>query len=179
MPSLSLIESKTLTSTAAVVTFSNIPQTYDDLILYQNSRLTFDSHFFKIWFNGDGTSTPPTSTEYHSVYLWSWDTGSYCYFSTSNNNFWSLGNTYGSYGANTFNFGKFYLYNYSNSTLKKSAWNDSGEVNTTNAPPYGIHGGWWDSTSTVTSLSISPNAVTPGTNGYAAGSSFRLYGIKG
>jgi len=176
MPAASLkhIQTITLASPASTVTFTNIPQTYNDLVVFQNIRLTGDSHFYRTWFNGTDGNPPPTSTQYQWVYLWSWDTGSYCYFSNNSDAFGQLGNTYNSYGANTFNFGQFYVQNYSSTTLKKSVWSDSAEVNTTNAPPYGIHGGYWDNTSAITSMTFRENG---GTITYAAGSTFRLYGL--
>lgn len=164
------IASQTLSSAAASVTFSGIPQNYTDLRIAIQARSTAAGNgreSFRIRFNGDtgsnysatwivGNGTSAGSSRNSS------QTYAYAMFQESNS-------TSTAYGMNTLD-----IMNYSNSTtyktgLTRSSYNLLGNTEDCSA----AHVFLWRSTSAITSIEFSTDA----SGGFSSGSTFNLYGI--
>jgi hypothetical protein len=164
-----LINSNTLASSAASVTFSSIPATYTDLVLRISARsdraATFDWIFMTI--NGittntysntslDGSGTSAASNQlsnrtYATIqYVVDGDTAT----------------------ANTFGSTEIYIPSYTASQNKPFSAFGAQENNTTAA--YMIaNAGLWRNTAAITELKLETNAQL-----WVSGSSFYLYGIS-
>ena len=163
------IASTTLSTSAASVTFSSIPQTYTDLVLKYSVRsdlggagnfgtdlkLTINSSTANqsgtILFGGSGTGS---------------GTGSYRDTIIG-------GSTGNDTTSNTFAWGELYLPNYAGSNNKPFSSETHRENNAANGAVKNIIANLWSQTAAITSLAIS------GVSGnFVSGSSFHLYGIK-
>lgn len=166
-----LIESKTLTATAASVTFATIPQTYTDLVLkfscrststagadiYANLRIQFNSDTGN---NYDGRLTFGTGST----------AGSGSYTSQSGNLFsYANGNVT---TANTFSNGEVYIPNYTGSNKKVSFVDCVIENNATVGFP-NFSAEIWTGTSAITTIDVVSIYGL-----HTANSNFYLYGIK-
>jgi len=154
------IATTTLTSNSTNVTFSNIPQTYTDLVLIINSYCVGATALDVAWrANGD-------SGNYYSGTRLMSDNVPY----TDRNSNTNAGNAVGIF--NDWSVTRGYFMNYSNTTTYKTALFRS------DAKGYAVYTGvtMWRSTSAITSLTF----IQPfGQSGqYASGSTFTLYGIK-
>jgi hypothetical protein len=151
------IETQTLTSTTTSVTFSSIPQTYTDLIVIYNGTSAIQN--FPIRFNSD------TGSNYS--YIRMFGDGSSTYSDNGRNL------TYGSLGIisseRTFVIGQ--IFNYSNTTTRKSLLSRSGYTGTGYVSFYCS---LWRNTNAITSITL-----LGGTGGqsFSVGSTFTLYGI--
>jgi hypothetical protein len=166
-PTIELIESITLSSDTANVTFSSIPQDYDDLYITCFSRTTrsssndgviarfngaaSDTNHSSRSIVGDGSSTYSFSQAYVRV--------GYATAATT------LANTFGS--------SEMYITGYSGSNVKSMSSFGAQENNTT-ASDMGATAGLWNSTDPISSIEIRP---LTGPN-FTASSTFELYGIK-
>lgn len=161
------IASVTLTGTQQTVTFSSIPQTYTDLVLYmapaQNSG-TFGQLDCLINLNGD------TGSNYSRVYISGNGSAvdrSFVPNATAGTAGNITGQTLGK-GVATVNF-----MNYSSTSIHKtflvrgSFAPGSSEIDTL----------IWRNTAAVTSISLKPNQIY-NTEQFISGSTFSLYGIK-
>ena len=164
---MKLIESKTLASTATSITFTSIPQTFTDLVVFYNLRdananagnLIF-GHY--ISFNG---STSNFTQRYISVLTASLGSG------TTPARF--LGWHPDRDGtANTFCNSAIYIPNYAGNTNKSYSVESTSEANSSRLA-HTILAGLWSDTSAITSLTLSSD--TGGT--FAIGSLISLYGI--
>jgi len=168
MATYELIETITLGSNAASVTFSDIPQTYTDLKILISVRSTYASTSGILWlrFNGDsGTNYPFRRLE---------GSGSAVSSNGTTAGQIGIGRTTGSTAtANTFSNTEVYIPNYTGSTYKSVSSTAASENNAV-AAQITATAGLWNNTSAITSLSVldgeSSNLVT--------NSSFSLYGIK-
>jgi|LakMenEpi03Aug12_release.lakeMendotaPanAssembly.Ray.scaffolds.fasta_scaffold491268_2 hypothetical protein len=159
----SLIQSTVLTGNQTSITFSSIPQTFTDLVLVINAKNdTLTNN--EIRFNGD------TATNYSITALYGNGTSA---ASTRETN-----NSYGSIDMNAYMGTTDFSYNniiqindYANSTTYKTY------LARANSASYAVDAivGLWRSTAAITSFAI---LTTTGTRNYAAGSTFRLYGIQ-
>ena len=163
-----LIASNTLSSSAASVTFSAIPNTYTDLVLRISAR------------TDSGGAISSGNIQMNSV------TGTYSYtFVRGDGASASSGNDSASYSgwylaainggtatSSSFSSHEFYLPNYAGSTAKPVGQFSATETNATTAYIFGV-AGLCSSTAAVSSLTIATNA-----NNFVSGSSFFLYGIK-
>jgi hypothetical protein len=165
-----LITSNTLSTTASSVTFSSIPSTYTDLLVFISARsgasATSDkiimkpnnssSLTFKVLVNEDGTPQSYTQASYGGV-------GGL------------IGYTPGA-NATTSTFGNFnvYLPNYANTSYEKSYSVDSVSENNVTAGLAWLSGTLYASTSAISSLVFTLDSG----NSFATNSSFYLYGIK-
>lgn len=157
------IQSIALTAATSSVTFSNIDQSYTDLVIVTNFALTNNDvfgHYVQV--NGD------TGNNYSRTVLYG--TGSAagsarqanvnsCYFGTWNDNMDTTDRA-----ATTIFFN-----DYSNATTYKTImgrWNVASKET-------GAGVGTWRNTAAITSIKIEANSTT-----YIAGSTFDLYGIK-
>jgi hypothetical protein len=150
------IATTTLGSAAASYTFSSIPSTYTDLVLIGSIKYTVSGDYSKLTFNGD------TATNYSSTYLIG--NGS----AASSGRTTSQASINVAYDANNETFTDiFNVQNYANSTTYKTVLNRHSVAGTRAEALVGL----WRSTSAITSLTLTANT------GYAAGSTFTLYGI--
>ena len=168
------IASTTLSTTAASVTFSSIPQTYTDLVLrwsgrsdtagtgYQNTKITLNgltsgTLTSQTWLQNlaGAASSNRWSTAYPGYFWWEFQTPS------------------AGWTSNTFSSYELYLPNYTSSTSKPSSVYGVAENNTTD--PY-----WMIASAnlTATTSAISEIAVAVTSGNFVAGSTFHLYGIK-
>lgn len=164
-PTIELIESITLSSSAANVTFSNIPQDYDDLLLVMSIRTARASPFtiegIDIWFNSDTTSGNYTKRRLLGQ-------GS----SASSDTGGSLLAPTNGATSSTFSNNEVYVPNYAGASNKSYSVTSAAEHNSTTA--YLAAGAeLWSDTSAITSIQLVPAA-----NNLVTGSSFELYGIK-
>ena len=164
MATYDAISTQTLTSSAASVTFSSIPQTYTDLVLVVAVRYVASGGNGSIQFNGDtganysytrfdGNGTSATSGRSSN--------NSQIYLSTN-----GIGNTTDTSQINTS------IQNYSNTStyktiISRAAWNGSlgAEVD--------VRVGLWRSTSAISSILVAAYSQN-----FSTGSTFTLYGIK-
>lgn len=163
-----LIASNTLSSAAASVTFSSIPQTYTDLVLRVSTRTdgSADNTLLGVRFNND------TNTNYSSILLTgNGSTASSSTLGTFANTY--LGQTVANTAtANTFNNGELYVPNYTASQNKPISGIGIAENNSTTAIIRAV-AGLWQVTSAITSITL-----ISGNGNFMTGSSFFLYGIK-
>ena len=158
----SLIASNTLGSATATVTFSSITGTFTDLVLVANfgtsgttnvkMRVNGDSgtNYSVTYLDGNGTSAVSGRTSGSSAFYF---TASSWYAATGYSNVLSLS-----------------LLDYSNATTNKTMLSRYGSASTGTLAEVGL----WRSTSAITSLEISTDAGQT----FAAGSTFKLYGIQ-
>jgi hypothetical protein len=175
---MKLIAQTTLSTSAASVTISDIPGTYDDLYCVmstraQNSGTTDD--VVTIYFNN-------STSGYTARRLYGLGSGSPGSDTLSNNNGGTagsripVGGTSGNNAtANTFGNGYIYIPNYAGSTNKSVSGDGVGEHNATGATA-SIHAGLWSNTAAITSITFT--LYYSFVAGFASGSSFFLYGIK-
>ena len=165
-----LIASNTLSSSAASVTFSAIPNTYTDLVVKFSVRATDASDWMIVIFNNI------TTTTYSET--WLRGTGSSASSARQANT-----NYYGGNGndllinlsgstANTFTNGEIYIPTYTASQNKPVSFNLAVENNATAADMTAL-AGLWRNTAAISQIQFD----TAGT-AFASGSSFFLYGIK-
>jgi hypothetical protein len=165
-----LISSNTLSATTASVTFSSIPQTYNDLVLKVSARAdTVDTNVnIYIQFNGN-----TTGSNYNGL--------QYGYYSANNNYNEVFNRNQMDYGlwasganilTNMFAANEVYIPNYTSSMLKVLGAQGIIENNSSS--------GWalmtsseWRQTAAVTSILMQPYS-----GNFLAGSTFWLYGIK-
>jgi hypothetical protein len=161
-----LISSNVLSSAAASVTFSSIPQTYTDLVL-RISSLTDDGMYYDqldIKFNNSTTLRSSTNLYTNSSSVSSTR-------STSTIQVFTDGDT-----LSTSNYGsaEFYIPNYTGSATKPLSGFGVSEYNSSTSVYVGVTAGLTRDTNPITRIDLtSGNAAQ-----FYAGSSFYLYGIK-
>jgi hypothetical protein len=158
-----LLESITLTATAASVVFDNIPQTgYTDLKLVWSGRVTDTSiaTYCKMTLNG-------SSSGFSAVRLFA--NGS----STGSGSLpqWSGTAPGANATANTFSNVELYFPSYTNSYVKSYNLNSATENNGTEAY-FELGSGLWSNTSAINAISLFPNAGS-----FTINSTFALYGV--
>lgn len=160
-----LLQKITLNANAANVTFSNIPQTYTDLMLSVSARTNRSLEVDGLYprFNGD-TNTANYSTR--RVY----GNGSSAVSDTTRDGV--LFATGATATANTFGNSTLYIPNAFGSTAKAMLCQASSENNATAAYP-GLTAALWTGTAAISSMSLTPEVGTA----FIAGSTFYLYGI--
>lgn len=168
------IASTVLTSQGTNITFSNIPQIYQDLMLVVTSRINsniFLTMAVNVYFNT--VSQSPTG--------WSSTRLSGDGVSATSGRTLQSGPTYGAYvntpsaiaGPGTFGTGVFHILNYANSSFFKPVL-VQGANDTSNGGGVEFNAGTFASTSPVTTIQIGSGYGAP----YFEGSSFSLYGIR-
>jgi hypothetical protein len=155
---------QTLSSTPANITFSNIPQKYQDLMIVIYGRLTISGTGLGWQFNGDGTG--------NYSYTRLGGTGSSTFSDrASNSASFDSGNLPGS-DASSGVFGSTvaHILNYANtSTYKTTLTRAASDINGSGYVQE--HIALWRSTNAITSISIYGN-------NWASGSTFELFGIR-
>jgi hypothetical protein len=162
-----LIASNTLGSSAASVTFSNIPATYTDLVLKFSARTNKADVWEQVQLRINGTTTNRSAT---------WIVGNGASASSV-----AYTNFVGSIPAasatsNTFGSTEIYIPSYLSSTNKPLSTFNVAENNSSTAGNTEIDAiaGLWSNTATITSLEINTGSA----NSFISGSTFWLYGIK-
>jgi hypothetical protein len=168
------LQTQTLGSAAASVTFSSIPSTYTDLMVRYSIRgnAAYTAGYAVFYLNGD------TSTSYTNRFVIgdgtnSGNGGTGGGSGTTNYSKIIGGNQQANSTANVFSNGEFYIPNYRASIYKTIFGSGVGENNGTNANSI-ISGVIYPNTTAITSLSI----VNYDTGGMAQYSTAYLYGIK-
>ena len=165
-----LIASNTLSSSAASVTFSAIPNTFTDLVLRMSVRSTSTAANFVSMLGNYNTDTGSTNTYSITVLKGDGSTASSYresnYFFISNTSVNAANST-----SNTFTSYELYIPNYLVSANKPYSIISAGETNATGADISAV-AGLWRNTAAITQIVLDP------AGDFAAGSSFFLYGIK-
>lgn len=164
-----LIASNTLSSSAASVTFSSIPNTYNDLVLRCSTRDTINSYNYTIAVGGAAGSYSETVLFAETTTPGSTSTSNTDPFGTTS---YLLGNASGD-TANTFGSAEMYLPNYTSSTNKPVSIVSVRERNIANGLGLSLLAGLVRYTSAVSSITIASAGSS-----FEVGSSFFLYGIK-
>lgn len=163
-----LIASTVLGSSNQNVAFTSIPQTYNDLLLKITSRATDAGTVgrYSLYFNA-----VDSGTSYHYSGLVVGGNASYEQ-GVSTYSFREQLIPYATADANTFDANEYYIPNYTNTSLFKSAFNYQG-VTADNSSQYIFYASNMKAnTAAITSLHLNAGGT------FAANSSFFLYGIK-
>lgn len=166
-----LIASTVLGSSAASVTFSSLPQTFDDLVLLVSTRTSVSDVRGTIAMRFNGSS----ATNYSVRYL-AGDGSTASSTSGSSLSWVSGGNSCGaSATANTFSNVEIYIPNYAGSTNKSISVSSVTENNATSANVR-CAAGLWAQTSAITAIELYDYDAEGA--GFTANSSFQIFGIK-
>jgi hypothetical protein len=161
------IASSELTTSAATVTFSSIPQGYTDLKIVMSCRnVTNTETTGAVYFNSD-------TTDGNYRYRRLLGDGSSPSSLSGNNPYWFYMSTTGD-TANTFSNCELYIPNYTGSTQKSISSDIVTENNATSALAV-LTAGLWTGTGAITSIQVRPYAA--GAGNFIANSTFTLYGI--
>lgn len=153
------------TGGAADVYFNNIPQNYTDLIVSISARAVYQGGADAYLNFQDGTGT--TNYSWRKAQS---DAGSYNSYGSSNTNTISPWTLKGDITANTFGETIFYIPNYTSSNFKQII-SDNVTENNGSASYLTLGANLWRSTSPITQMHFGVY------QGFAAGSTFSLYGI--
>jgi hypothetical protein len=163
------IQTYTLSSATASVTFSNIPQNYTDLCLVISARVTraVSASVICLTFNG-------SSTGYSQQSITGNGASASAISTSSTTNFTYMEVPAANATASTFGNHAIYILNYAGSTNKTVSFDSVSENNGTTAYA-NLNTGIWANTAAITSMSLNePN----GNSNFAIGSTFTLYGIS-
>ena len=153
-----LIDSRTLGSSAASVTFSSIPQTYSDLVVVVSAKAFDSDEYTYMWINGD-----KTTSNYSYVTMFVSNQG----YSNSGNNPYAGQVVQAQTCLNVMQVMDYSANNKHKQTLGR--W----DLITKQSQCAVVR---WANNTAITSLELDHGA---GTSQYAAGSTFFLYGILG
>jgi hypothetical protein len=145
------------------VTFSSIPQTYNDLVIKSSSRTTGTNCTYFVNFNGTNTGT--TALRLYAANGVGGASGSFA------NSYFDYGNPSNS-TANTFSNSELYIPNYASSNNKSVSSETVTEDNSTTWQVF-MTAGVKNNTNPITSITISP-VIDPLIAQY---STFTLYGV--
>jgi hypothetical protein len=151
------LDTQTLGSAAASVTFSSIPQTYTDLVLVINGYSINDVD----WRFRMGNGSIDSGSNYSGTYMYGDGSGASSY-RESNVTGIGTGGAYNATGTSIIQ-----IQNYSNTNTNKTILARTNSNDYTQARV-----GLWRSTSAVNVIQISPDS-----GNFASGSTFTLYGI--
>jgi len=147
------------------ISFTGIPQTYTDLMIYVSTRASAASDSVGLRFNGDSTSN------YLYRYLLSNGTTSSVSNGTTTN---TLGGRQpeSTFTANTFGNGYFYIPNYTSSSYKPVSIDGVSENNATTSMIM-LTASLWINASPISSI-----IIVPGSGNFVQYSTATLYGIR-
>jgi hypothetical protein len=173
MSTYTLISSQVLSTSAASVTFSSIPQTYKDLVLRVSARSdgATTGDYFIITINGN-TGSIYSNTEIQSYNGTSVLSANEANVSPSTANY-NVTADAANNTASTFASIELYIPNYTASTNKPFSQFGVKENNTSNIANVTAVASLFSSSAAITSLSFAP--ISP--RNWVTGSSFYLYGI--
>ena len=157
-----LIESQSLSSSAASVTFSNIPQTYKSIKILVSVRGTADTANSRVTFNGSTANVSDRVLFGNGLVGGSFSDASILY--SLQNRSTSTTNTFANFEVT--------VPNYSSTTQNKAVSIDAVDENNGSAANQYLVAGLFSSTSAVTSATVSPNS-----GNFDFGSTFTLYGL--
>lgn len=159
-----LIESQSLSASAASVTFSNIPQTYKSLMLTTSVRSTQAATAVQLIMRPNGSSANGTNRYLEG-------TGSAAASGTNTTVY--MGAIPGSSAtSSTFSNDTSVLPNYTSTTANKPVSIDSVSENNATASWQSLNASLWSSTSAITSIQLVLSA-----GDFVFGSTFTLYGL--
>lgn len=165
-----LIAKNTLTTNAASVTFSAIPNTFTDLVLKVSSRSTWSgTQAFLLSFNGAPSGILYSTTTVRGVGSTAASLRTSDYSSVEVENLSQDAGT----TANTFNNIEFYIPNYLASANKPVSTSGVVENNSATGNAVTASASLWRSTAAITSITLDEAS-----GNFVTGSSFFLYGIK-
>jgi hypothetical protein len=171
MANMKLIEAKTLGSTTASVTFSDIPNTYTDLKFVYSIRGTESTPGAYLQLGNGSISTSGYSFKFLEGSGASLNTNNVAYgLSTTAIYLNQIDGT--GFTTDTFSSGKAYIPNYTSSNFKSVSVDNVIENNNTTSY-LSVCAGLWSNTGAITIAKI-----TPTSGSFAAGSTFYLYGIS-
>lgn len=164
-----LIASNTLSSSAASITFSSIPNTYTDLVLHTSMRSIYSDTSFQIELNND------TNSIYSYTDIRGDGSAATSTRGSNNSNFFVRGLINRSaYTSNTFATSQIYIPSYTASQNKPVSMYGVAENNGTAAEFIVPIAGLFRSTAAISSIKL----FQGGGDSLVSGSSFFLYGIK-
>lgn len=163
------IASQTLTSSAASVTFSSIPQTYTDLVLRITARYNNSPGYP---YDNLGLQINGITTGYSQTLLSGNGSTAGSNRQINGNHIYGFDVPTGNGTASTFGSMEFYLPNYRVSANKVISNQGVGERNAIDSR-LGFIAGLWSNTAAITSLTL-----LPFTGAFDVGSSFHLIGIS-
>jgi hypothetical protein len=163
-----LIESRTLSSDTANISFTTIPQTYTDLQLLTSVRIDRAgiSVNMGLRFNSD-------SSNYKNMMLYGSGSSDDSLYSTALDQFGYWYSPANGSTANTFSNQSVYIPNYTSSYDKSVSINSTSENNATDTNLV-LFSGVWSNSAAITTITLSNYQ---GSN-LRSGSTFYLYGIK-
>ena len=155
-----------LGSDTSIVTFSSLPQTFQDLYLVANARGTTAATFieFGIRLNGD------TGNNYSRTVLYG-DGSATSIRGTNQPFFYAFYPIAASQTSNVFSAGVMHVLNYTSGSVNKTMISRDGVASSSSITIASV--GLWRNSAAVTSLSI-----TPFSGNIATGSTFALYGVR-
>jgi hypothetical protein len=160
------IQTQTLVSNAASVTFSSIPQTYTDLILvYQVANVSGNAHYV---YAQVGNGTVDSGNNYSETYIYGSGTAASSFrHSSANHARLSLQDTA------TWSIGIAHFMNYSNTTssMYKTILTNGGGTTSGNSLSVNL----WQSSSAINVITLTDELAA----NFNAGSTFTLFGILG
>ena len=164
---MELVQTTTLGSAVASLSFASIPQDATDLCFSISSRFDHTNTNFDISFNGSNTN----STTFQifgtgSTAIAVGGAGSFYAYGTSNDS---------SYTADTFSNAQLYIFNYASSVAKQFLIDGVTENNATTALST-LSCGLWNPSTQAAITSVSFSTFLPGQN-FVAGTTFSLYKI--
>lgn len=174
----SLISKVVLANNADTINFTNIPSTFNDLVLRTSARMTYiTSRLFTVNFNTIDTTVYGFETTTVSSAATTTFTGALS--SSTSGIAFSNAAPYGQEATNLFGRSELYIHNYSGSSTKYFLGNSGVIPPTISLTAAGINNvniaGFWNGTSVISSITL----YGPGSPiQFAAGSVFWLYGIK-
>jgi hypothetical protein len=167
----SLIQAQTLTSAAATVTFTNIPQNFTDLVVKISTRSAAagsGSDFaMGMTINGVGTNRTFRRLEAYNGTVIGSDSGSTDFSAVIQGN---------STTASTFNNVDIYFPNYTSSNNKIFSVDGVNENNSSTGNDIYLFAGLWSQTAAITSLGFYDKGAS---SNFLANSTFYLYGVGG
>lgn len=166
-----LIASNTLSSSAASVTFSSIPNTYTDLVIRMSLRIASTSNNTK----GLRYKLNGSTANYSRTVLEGYGTGLFSNRASSTA-FQYAGEVITDFAGmttNTFANTEIYIPNYTVSANKPISVFGVTENNNADYAYIDAHAHLWSNTSAITSIELYPEV-----DNWKTGSSFFLYGIK-
>lgn len=174
-----LIDYQSLSSSAASVTISNIPQTYKTLMLVVSARTNssaqpYDDYIITV--NNDTSGVYGSTGKYNSRTILGEGSGTPSSSSATNAvpAYWNNAVVANTATANTFGVTNFVFPNYTSTTANKVFSGDAVAENNATAGQLTFGAFLWANTNALTSLKLAPNNGTA----FVSGSTFSLYGLK-
>jgi hypothetical protein len=165
-----LIQTQTLTSAAASVTFSNIPQNFTDLVVKisaRGNRASFPDEGVLISLNGSTSSFTQRGIEGNGAAVSTYSLG------------WGVSNSVANIGgltsnSNFFSNNEVYIFDYTSGS-HKNIMSDSAQENNQTTAFNSLYSLVWANNAAITSVGF----TTYSTTNFFANSTFSLYGIGG